>query len=85
MTHSKNNSDINLSEGDDCIRVEDTLTTSSEGEPKAAQFIDCNANKDLGKIICHNIEHQDQYIRKPNTPVTLARNRFDKNLDITKE
>ena len=83
ITHSKNTNDINISEGGDGICVEDTPTTSSEGTPKDAQFINCNANKDLSKILCHNIEHLDQYSRKPNNPVALSRKRSNKHLDIT--
>ena len=42
ITHRKNTSGINLSEGDDGTRVESSLTTSSEGAGTTAHFIDWN-------------------------------------------
>ena len=71
IKYSRNTSDINLSVGDYDVRVEDTLAKSSKRAPTAAQFIDCNANKDLGNILCHKTESLDPYSRKPNNPVKL--------------
>ena len=48
MTLSKNTSDVNLSEGDDIVRIEDTQIESPEGSATTTHVIDRNANKDLG-------------------------------------
>ena len=61
---SKSTFDITLSEGDVGLDVEDTLTKPSEGSPIAAQFIDRNANKDLGRMLCHKAPKSVS--RKPN-------------------
>ena len=83
ITHSKNTSDIYLSEGDDGIDVDDTLTTSSKGALTTAQFIDRNANTDLGKMLCHKTENFDSYSRKPKNSSKAGRKIFNRHLDIT--
>ena len=73
ISQSKSTFDITLSEGAVGLDVEDTLTTPSEGATIAAQFIDRNANKDLGRMLRHKAPKSSS--RKPNSTSHPGRKR----------
>ena len=75
MTLSKKTSDINISEGDDIVRIDDTQIKSPEGVATTAHVIDRNTNKDLGNKICHNTDYLNTLSIKPKTLQALGRKR----------
>ena len=74
---------ITLSEGAGGTYVEDTLTTPSEGAPLAIQFVDRNANKDLGRMPRNNRVSSNSKSKKPKATGNSSGKRSNKSIQIT--